>query len=162
MSAPPSIRSSESTGTRSGPLREPSALIRGAAALQYVFEVEDPNAVVVRGGFAKVRNAGSGFLMIRRSALERMCANYPNLRYKRDHSMEAATASNNRFALFDCMIDENGTYLSEDFSFCKRWSDMGGEIWADLESRLNHVGPLVFRGDLSSQFMPETPAAAVA
>ena len=134
----------------------------GAAALQYVFEVEDPNAVVVRGGFAKVRYAGSGFLMIRRSALERMCANYPNLRYKRDHSMEAATASNNRFALFDCMIDENGTYLSEDFSFCKRWSDMGGEIWADLESRLNHVGPLVFRGDLSSQFMPETPAAAVA
>jgi len=123
-----------------------------AAALNYVFEVADPAAVVTCGGFAKVRYAGTGFLMIRREALERMCAHYPHLRYRRDHSVEAATASANRFALFDCMIDENGTYLSEDFSFCKRWSDMGGEIWADLSSALSHVGPLVFRGDLSSQF----------
>jgi hypothetical protein len=37
-----------------------------------------------------------------------------------------------------------GTYLSEDFAFCKRWTDIGGEIWADLESRLDHVGPSVF------------------
>jgi hypothetical protein len=123
-----------------------------AAALNYVFEVADPEAVVTCGGFAKVRYAGTGFLMIRRGALERMCVHYPHLRYRRDHSVEAATASANRFALFDCMIDENGTYLSEDFSFCKRWSDMGGEIWADLSSTLSHVGPLVFRGDLSSQF----------
>ena len=55
------------------------------------------------------------------------------------------------------MIDENGTYLSEDFSFCKRWSDMGGEIWADLNSALSHVGPLVFCGDLTSQFAAADP-----
>jgi hypothetical protein len=123
-----------------------------AAALSYVFEVPDTNAVITRGEFAKVRYAGTGFLMIRRQALERMCAHYANLQFKRDHSVEATSASSNRFALFDCMIDENGTYLSEDFSFCKRWTDIGGEIWADLKSTLNHVGPLVFRGDLSSQF----------
>jgi len=50
------------------------------------------------------------------------------------------------------MIAEDGTYLSEDFAFCKRWTDMGGEIWADLNSRLGHVGPMTFNGDLSSQF----------
>jgi hypothetical protein len=125
-----------------------------AAALKYVFEVEDPEAVTERGGFIKVRYAGAGFLMIRREALERMCARYPQLRYRRDHSLEAATASNRRFALFDSMISENGTYLSEDFAFCKRWTDMGGEIWADLNSTLNHVGPVTFCGDLSSQFVP--------
>ena len=124
-----------------------------AAALQYVFEVEDPNAVIEKGGFVKVRYAGTGFLMIRRAALEKMCARYPQLRYKRDHSLDAATASDNRFALFECMIAEDGTYLSEDFAFCKRWTDMGGEIWADLNSKLNHVGPMTFRGDLSSQFV---------
>jgi hypothetical protein len=134
----------------------------GAAALNYVFEVGDPNAVTTRAGFAQVRYAGTGFLMIRRRALEKMCAHYPQLHYQRDHSLEAAAASNNRFALFDCMIDEAGTYLSEDFSFCKRWTDMGGEIWADLDSRLSHVGPLVFRGDLSSQFMPPVAAPAMA
>lgn len=125
----------------------------GAAALKYVFEVDDPKAVVENSGFVKVRYAGTGFLMIRRQALQRMCAHYPQLRYERDHSIDAATLSDNRFALFECMIAEDGTYLSEDFAFCKRWIDMGGEIWADLRSKLNHVGPMTFNGDLSSQFM---------
>jgi hypothetical protein len=124
-----------------------------AAALKYVFEVDDPNAVAEKGGFVKVRYAGTGFLMIRRAALERMCARYPQLRYRRDHSIDAATASDNRFALFECMIADDGTYLSEDFAFCKRWTDMGGEIWADLESKLSHVGPMTFSGDLASQFV---------
>jgi hypothetical protein len=134
----------------------------GAAAFNYVYEVADRDAVVARAGFVKVRYAGTGFLMIRRQALERMCAHYPQLRYQRDHSTEAATPSSNRYALFDCMIDENGTYLSEDFSFCRRWIAMGGEIWADLASSLNHVGPYVFRGDFSSQFAPSEVHPAVA
>ena len=33
-----------------------------------------------KAGFVKVRYAGTGFLMIRREALERMCAHYPQLR----------------------------------------------------------------------------------
>jgi hypothetical protein len=123
-----------------------------AAALRYVFEVDDPNAVIERGGFVKVRYAGTGFLMARREAVERMCAHYPQLHYKRDHSIDAAIVSDKRFALFECMIAEDGTYLSEDFAFCRRWTDMGGEIWADLNSALSHVGPMTFRGDLSSQF----------
>jgi hypothetical protein len=124
-----------------------------SAAFKYVFEVDDPNAVTERSGFIKVCYAGNGFLMIRREALERMCAHYPKLRFKRDHSLDAATASDNRFALFECMIDDKGTYLSEDFAFCKRWTAMGGEIWADLDSKLQHVGPMTFCGDLSSQFV---------
>jgi hypothetical protein len=125
-----------------------------AAALQYVYEVDDPNAVTERAGFIKVRYAGTGFLMIRREALERMCAHYPELRFKRDHSVDAAIASDNRFALFDTMVDETGMYLSEDFAFCRRWTAMGGEIWADLDSKLKHTGPMTFSGDLSSQFVP--------
>jgi len=123
-----------------------------AAALHYVLEVDDPNAVTEKAGFVKVRYAGTGFLMVRRQTLERMCAQYPRLKFKRDHSLDATTASDNRFALFECMIAEDGTYLSEDFAFCKRWTDMGGEIWADLSSKLTHVGPMAFHGDLSSQF----------
>jgi hypothetical protein len=123
-----------------------------AASLQYALEVEDPNAVIANSGFIKVRYAGTGFLMIRRAALERMCAHYPQLRYKHDHSIDAATESDNRFALFECAIADDGTYLSEDFAFCKRWTDMGGEIWADLNSRLHHIGPMTFCGDLALRF----------
>jgi hypothetical protein len=124
-----------------------------ASALSYVFEVDNPEEVAVHNGFVKVRYAGTGFLMIRREALLRMCQRHPELRYARDHSVDALTASENRYALFECMIAEDGTYLSEDFAFCKRWTDMGGEIWADLTSKLDHIGPMTFHGDLASQFV---------
>ncbi len=125
-----------------------------SAALDYVFETEDQNNIVTASGFARVRYVGTGFLMIRRRVIEKMCQRYPSLQFCHEHSIAGALAnSSNRFALFECIIDPaTGTYLSEDFSFCKRWTDMGGEIWADLESRLNHVGPATFYGDFATQF----------
>jgi hypothetical protein len=134
-----------------------------AASLDYVLEIEDPDHVVVVNGFARVRYAGTGFLMIRRHVLETMCrhAAYAPLQFFREHSHDALAGSSNRFALFECMIDPaTGTYLSEDFAFCKRWTDIGGQIWADLESRLDHVGPSVFHGDVASQFAAAAPTAA--
>jgi hypothetical protein len=136
-----------------------------SAALDYVLEIEDPDHVVVVNGFTRVRYAGTGFLMIRRHVLEKMCAHpaYASLQFLREHSLDALAGSLNRFALFECMIDpKTGTYLSEDFAFCKRWTDIGGEIWADLESRLDHVGPSVFHGDVSSQFAAPVSAADAA
>jgi len=100
------------------------------------------------GHFAKVRYAGTGFLMIRRRALVAMIEQHPELRYRKLHRPEDPLAgSPGRCALFNCMVDEEGHYLSEDFSFCRRWTAMGGEIWADLESRLTHTGSLTFEGD---------------
>lgn len=128
-----------------------------AASLDYVLELDDPDRVAVVNGFARVRYAGTGFLMIRRRVLERMIAHpdYAPLQFFREHSHDALAGSPHRFGLFECMIDRaTGTYLSEDFAFCKRWTDIGGEIWADLDSRLDHVGPSVFHGDVSSQFAP--------
>jgi hypothetical protein len=137
-----------------------------SAAFDYVLEVDNPDNVVAIGGFTRVRYAGTGFLMIRREVLEKMCQHpdYAPLQFFREHSIDALAGSPNRFALFDCMIDQTtGMYLSEDFAFYKRWTDIGGEIWADLESRLDHVGPSVFHGDVSSQFAaPASVAPAVA
>jgi hypothetical protein len=136
-----------------------------AASLDYVLEIEDPDRVVVVNGFGRVRYAGTGFLMIRRHVLEKMCAHpdYAPLKFLHEHSLDALAGSPNRFALFECMIDPaTGTYLSEDFAFCKRWTDIGGEIWADLDSRLDHVGASVFRGDMASQFAAAPDAADAA
>jgi hypothetical protein len=126
-----------------------------SSSLDYVLELDDPDQVWVLNGFTRVRYAGAGFLMIRRHVLEKMCAHpsYASLKFQREHSHDALAGSPNRFALFECMIDPaDGSYLSEDFAFCKRWTDIGGEIWADLESRLDHVGPSVFHGEVAAQF----------
>src|SRR6201985_282558 len=136
-----------------------------SAALDYVLEIDDPDHVAVVNGFTRVRYAGTGFLMIRRHVFEKMCAHpaYAPLQFSREHSLDALAGSRNRFALFECMIDPaTGTYLSEDFAFCKRWTDIGGEIWADLDSRLDHVGPSVFNGDISAQFAAPVPTTDAA
>jgi hypothetical protein len=134
-----------------------------SAALDYVLDIEDPDHVVAVNGFTRVRFAGTGFMMIRRHVLEAMCLHpaYASLQFFREHSHDELDGSPNRFALFECMIDPaTGTYLSEDFAFCKRWTDIGGEIWADLESRLDHVGPSVFHGDVATQFAVSAASTA--
>jgi len=130
-----------------------------AASFNYVLGVENTAAVAVRDGFASVRYAGTGFLMLRRSALLTLCAAHPELRYRGVQAAEDRLKdSPHRVALFDCMIDpDSGAYLSEDFAFCRRWTALGGEIWLDVRSRLSHAGGYTFEGDLAMQLRPNEP-----
>jgi hypothetical protein len=130
-----------------------------SAGLTYTVEFNDARPVAVRDGFARVSYAGTGFLMMRREALLAMIQHYPELRYAHDHKPDDELGGSPwRCALFNCMIDqETGTYLREDFSFCRRWTDMGGEIWADLESRLTHIGAFDFAGDFATRFSSAAP-----
>lgn len=125
-----------------------------SAALTYMLEFQDGERIEIRDGFARVSYAGTGFLMMKRQAILSMMDRYPALHYEREHGPNHTPIDVKwRYALFNCMIDPNtGFYLSEDFSFCRRWTDMGGEIWADLQSRLMHVGAVTFEGDVMTQF----------
>jgi hypothetical protein len=104
-------------------------------------------------GFLRAEYGATGFMLINRRVFEKMAQAYPDLRYRSDHAVaaahaaEPATALEHRYAFFDTMISD-GQSLPEDYSFCKRWRAIGGEIWIDLESRFSHVGAHVFRGDL--------------
>jgi len=124
-----------------------------SATLAYVVERDTADKLFIRNGFVKSRYAGTGFLMVRRSVLEAMIEHYPELRYTHEHTgNDPLDGSRWRSALFNCMVDQaTGFYLSEDFSFCRRWTDMGGEIWVDHLSRLNHVGVMVYRGNLAAR-----------
>jgi hypothetical protein len=127
-----------------------------SSALSYVLEFEDPARIENKNGFARVRYAGTGFMLIKRQTLVKMIESYPELRYTREHQAEdPLKGSKWRSALFNCMIEkETGVYLSEDFSFCRRWRDLGGEIWVDLQSRLAHTGTATFYGNAATQFAP--------
>ncbi len=125
-----------------------------AAALSYVYEPQSGAKAKSRKGFITVRYAGTGFLMLRRSMVTAMMEKYKELRFSGNFvAGDQLAGSKNRCALFNCMIDpETNEYLSEDYSFCRRWLDMGGEIWADTQSRLTHTGASAVRGDFSTQF----------
>jgi hypothetical protein len=101
-----------------------------------------------RGGFVTGTYAGTGFMMIKRGAIERLVAAHPETEYRTIHTYPAPKQSGvSYYNLFDCMIEpETGVYLSEDFTFCHRFRKLGGKVWLDTESRLRHVGSMEFQG----------------
>ncbi len=131
-----------------------------SSALNYVVDFAEPDNVVVERNFVKVRQIGTGFLLLRKSVFQRMAVRHPELKFNnRGHRANRELGSDNCYAFFDCMIEpETGIYLSEDYTFCRRWIDMGGEIWADMTSRLTHVGQVAFQGDLPSMLSTLGPA----
>jgi hypothetical protein len=57
--------------------------------------------------------------------------------------------------VFEPMIEpETGEYLSEDYAFCRRWRDLGGEVWADIENPLTHVGHATYSGAVIQALKP--------
>jgi hypothetical protein len=134
------------------------------AALSYVGTFLPEAERKQEGDFAAGVYVGGGFQLIRRSALQKMIAAYPETHFNSVQSLPMSGArrdtvrSSNLFALFDCIIDpETGAYLSEDYSFCLRWRKIGGEIWIDGTSKLTHTGPYDFVGDHASRFPASAP-----
>jgi hypothetical protein len=124
----------------------------GTAPLLYVGTLCTGNRRETEGRFATAIYCGGGFMLLKREAIERMIAAYPETRYKTAHAYSNAKAEQN-YALFDCMIDkETGVYISEDFAFCQRWRDIGGKIWLDTEGTLTHIGAYNSCGDPRARY----------
>jgi hypothetical protein len=102
--------------------------------------------------FLEVKEVGMAFVMLKRSVIEKMCDAYPELAYD-------AGKDKTEFALFLDMIDDRER-LSEDFSFCRRWRAMGGQIWLDADQAIIHAGRKQYTGKVSDLFTYEKKAEA--
>jgi hypothetical protein len=128
----------------------PSDAIAEASSYTYSSTIKINESNLPEQGFLRVDYAATGFMLIHRRVFEGIATAYPGLRYGGDHAMrrgEGEAPAN--VAFFDTMIAD-GEYLPEDYSFCRRWRDIGGEIWIDLDSRFSHVGSHVYAGDLGA------------
>jgi len=130
------------------------------AVTEYVINFQFDNeedrknkSVKMHGDLVKVKDAGTGFMMIRREVIEEMIDAYKEeVSFVTDSKKlhEDGTVSyvqTESYALFDTIIEpETRRYLSEDYTFCRRWQALGGKIWLDTKIVLNHVGTHTFRG----------------
>lgn len=117
-------------------------------AINFKFLDKERRQIRVENGAAEVLDASTGFFMIKREVVEKMIHAYPETRYRNDSNLDAKLTKY-CYALFDCIIDpDDNRYLSEDYTFCRRWQKLGGEIWLDLATKLNHVGSYTFEGDV--------------
>lgn len=96
----------------------------------------------------RLKDGGTGFMCIQRDVIQKMFDAHPETKYVNDINVDMKFEPF-MYALFDGIIDpESRRYLSEDYTFCRRWQNMGGEIYLDPRTSLNHVGHYTFRGNI--------------
>lgn len=110
---------------------------------------------VETGGLYRSLLAPTGFLCVKRRVMEKMAA-------ASEQYLDTTNAANpdRHFNIFDMgWFQPDGTrptgrpgamgeFWGEDYYFCRRWRDMGGEVWIDPDIMFSHRGPKAWRGAL--------------
>mmetsp|Transcript_7338 Transcript_7338/g.13805 ORF Transcript_7338/g.13805 Transcript_7338/m.13805 type:complete len:288 (+) Transcript_7338:41-904(+) len=107
---------------------------------------EEGSVPTDENGWAEVKRAGAGFMMVTRTAILALRDAYPELAYVDIRSQQT------HYAFFLTVLGKSPVtgethWISEDFAFCDRWSALGGKIWVDMLNGLNHTGSIKYEGN---------------
>lgn len=94
---------------------------------------------VVEAGLLKVKTVGTGFMRIKRSAIDKFIAAYPETYNPGDGSQTF------HHRIFEPKIID-GQFWGEDLVFCKAWEKLG-DMWIDPNVDFKHVGRKVWEGN---------------
>jgi hypothetical protein len=105
-------------------------------------------------GFVRVKHTGTGIMLIERKVLETMRERFPNLwmanppAHIRDFIVRNGGPQDSGYLqCFETLPDKDGIAYGEDVSFCLRWvKGCEGEIWANVDEAIVHIGNEVFVG----------------
>jgi hypothetical protein len=115
--------------------------------IDYVINLK--NGGRIEGPCFQVDTAGTGFLLFKKDVYKKLTESHPECKYVDDIGL-GKQYEPFMFSIFDTIIDAKGHYLSEDWTFCRRWQALGGDIWIDSRVLLNHIGHYEFKGDLAA------------
>jgi len=93
-------------------------------------------------GLLEVAGVPAGFMRVTRAMLEKMIDAYPQTEFYVE-----SMADTKVYGLFEDWRDGNLKY-GEDYSFCRRWREIGGQVWVNPEIKMGHVGFKTFQGHL--------------
>lgn len=117
---------------------------------QLSFRIDEP---------VEVESIATGMMLIKREVFEKMAAALPEIKIISGGSetMDPKTMTRitdphrEAHAYFDVSIDPNTrAYTSEDFTFCKRWRQIGGKVYLAPWTRTVHVGTYEYVCDLAA------------
>ena len=139
----------------SNPEIDPDELSKHGSNYALNFKFNEDNAekgVKIESGLARLKDAATGFMLIKREVIEKMIDAYPDLYFHNDLNLDEEFEKWT-YLFFDTMQEEETKrYLSEDYAFCRRWQAIGGEVWLDPLVNLDHVGHFIFSGNIQNIF----------
>lgn len=110
-------------------------------------------------GLLEVEAMPAGFVCLSRAMLERMVQAYPDSRFSFSQCPGGVA-----WDLFDGFWEKDADGLNhksgEDYSFCRRWRDIGGKVWLDPSIAMGHTGIKLWQGRFADGFRPADKAAA--
>jgi hypothetical protein len=96
-------------------------------------------------GHLRVSGVGAGVLLIKRTAIQEMIDKLPEIIVTTNNHALAGQVEiyelPHLLAPFKKVQLADGGELSEDISFCHRWRQCGGEVWANVRHPVGHIGP---------------------
>lgn len=114
----------------------------------------NPNgSLVTDGNLIKVEYIPAGFMMISKSAIEKMRDKFPELHYSPKHD---SNQSESAYCFFDTEVFE-GEFWGEDYVFCRRASQASVDIWVDPYIQFDHDGTL----GMLAQIFTDDPTKAL-
>lgn len=84
----------------------------------------------------KMQCIPAGFMLINRSAIEKMIEHHPELYFEPKDKVHEG-----RYALFNTLLMD-GEFWGEDYVFCRRAEAAGIDIWIDPAIQFDHAGTL--------------------
>lgn len=112
------------------------------AGLSGVFnKIDNDNDDII----TEVYELGTGVMLIKRSVFELIMKSKPNNYILMDSpdDMNKDIESRRYYNFFDTEI-ENERYLSEDYTFCKKWRELGGKLFLLKDAITKHWGSYGF------------------
>jgi len=104
-----------------------------ALALTYDWNVRYLGSeLTVRQGLCRVEGVGFGFALLERGCFLAQADETPSYR--------SPIGGVQVRAFFRPEPGTDGGHLDHDYSFCRRWVVRGGEVWAETNAQIRHVG----------------------
>lgn len=99
----------------------------------------------------EVERVGTGLVYISRRVFEEMAPSCKKYNDVTQHNGKHVKRELTQF--FDMQFDEHGELLGEDYYLCKKWRDMGGQIFAAPWVDTVHYGTYGFSGSFAQTIM---------
>lgn len=108
----------------------------------------------------EVEAVPAGFMCLSRKMLERMVEAHPESKFS-FRECPGGVAWDLFEAYWDTDADGLRHKYGEDYSFCRRWRDLGGKVWVNPRIGMGHLGTKMWQAKLSDKFSapPEVAAA---
>jgi hypothetical protein len=90
----------------------------------------------------------TGFLRVKRHVYDKLAEAYPELRYEENVIKTVNRPISEAYDFFAKTISKTRKrFTTEDYSFCQRWRDIGGELWIYPDIKFDHIGKKAYGGN---------------